>query len=155
MAQFHFVEDYEKHVADLIEKYPIDDAMNLAVGGGYEEIGLIEVDVLRYAGLKDGMSLIDLGCGSGRLASVLGRSMNIEYTGIDVVQCLLEYAKTKSPSDYKFLLHRALNIPAADNSCDFLCAFSVLTHLAGWNSLCSRCRGKWVWEGRLPRKIRH
>jgi ubiquinone/menaquinone biosynthesis C-methylase UbiE len=129
MAQFHFIEDYEKHVADLIEKYPIDEAMSLAVGGLYQEVGLIEIGALRYAGLKDGMSLIDLGCGSGRLASVLGRSLNIEYTGIDVVQSLLDYAKTKSPGSYRFLLHRALSVPAADNSSDFLCAFSVFTHL--------------------------
>ena len=129
MAQFHFVEDYERLVADLLCKYPIDEAMSLAVGGAYNEIGPIELDVLRYAGLRDGMSLIDLGCGSGRLASVLWRSVNIEYTGIDIVQPLLDYAKTKSPSEYKFLLHRALNIPAPENRCDFVCAFSVFTHL--------------------------
>jgi len=127
MAQF--VEDHEKEVANLIEKYPIDEAMSLAVGGAYHEIGVIEADILRYSGLKDGMSLIDLGCGSGRLASVVGRSMKIEYTGIDIVQSLLDYARTKSPSDYKFLVHRALSIPTADNICDFLCAFSVFTHL--------------------------
>ena len=59
MAQFHFVEDYERHVAQLIEKYPIDEAMSLAVGGSYHEIGAIEADILRYTGLKDAMSLID------------------------------------------------------------------------------------------------
>jgi 2-polyprenyl-3-methyl-5-hydroxy-6-metoxy-1,4-benzoquinol methylase len=89
MAQFHFVEDYEKLVANLIEKYPIDEAMCIAVGSSsyheYREIGATEAEILRYAGLKDGMSLVDLGCGSGRLASELGRSMNIEFTGIDIV----------------------------------------------------------------------
>src|ERR1700736_6158594 len=118
MAQFHFVEDYEKLVANLIEKYPIDEAMSIAVGGGsyheYREIGATEAEILRYAGLKDGMSLVDLGCGSGRLASELGRSMNIEFTGIDIVQSLLDYAKTKTPSNYRFLLHRALSIPSED-----------------------------------------
>jgi ubiquinone/menaquinone biosynthesis C-methylase UbiE len=129
MAQFHFVEDYERVVSHLIEQYPIDEAMDLAVGGRYDEIGPVEVDVLRYAGLKDGMTLIDFGCGSGRLASVLDQSLKVEYTGIDVVQALLDYAKSKSPSRYRFLLNRDLSIPAAENSCDYLCAFSVFTHL--------------------------
>ncbi len=33
MAQFHFVEDYEKLVAALVNRYPIEQAMSLAVGG--------------------------------------------------------------------------------------------------------------------------
>jgi hypothetical protein len=57
MAQFHFVEDYERHVADLIEKHPMDEAMSLAVGGSFNEIGAIEADILRYAGLKDGYDI--------------------------------------------------------------------------------------------------
>jgi SAM-dependent methyltransferase len=98
MAEFHFVEDYERHAAHLIKNHPLDEAVSLAIGGGYEEFGRIEADILRYAGLKDGMSLIDLGCGSGRLATVLGRTMKIEYTGIDIVQALLDYAESKSPA---------------------------------------------------------
>jgi len=47
MAQFHFIEDYERHVAHLIKKYPIDEAMSLAIGGSYQEIGTIEADILR------------------------------------------------------------------------------------------------------------
>jgi len=129
VAEFHFVEDYERHIAQLIANYPLDEAMSLAVGGGYEELGSIEADILRYAGLKDGLSLIDLGCGSGRLASVLGQTMMIQYTGIDIVQALLDYAKSKSPPNYRFLLHRALSIPAADNTCEFVASFSVFTHL--------------------------
>src|SRR5208283_1568437 len=129
MAQFHFVEDYERLVAHLIETYPLDEAMSRAVGGGFQEIGAIEAEVMRYAGLKDGMRLIDLGCGSGRLASVLGQSMKIEYTGIDIVQSLIDYAKSKSPTNYRFFLHRALNMPSPDNVCDFVAAFSVFTHL--------------------------
>lgn len=129
MPQFHFVEEYETFVADLLKHHPLDVAMSLAVGGGFDQVGPIEVDVLRFAGLKDGMSLIDLGCGSGRLASVLDRSLKIDYTGIDVVRSLLDYARSKSPRNYKFLLHRHLSIPADDNSSDYIAAFSVFTHL--------------------------
>ena len=47
MAKFHFIEDYERHVANLIATHPIDEAMSLAVGGSYELVGGIEHDLLR------------------------------------------------------------------------------------------------------------
>ncbi len=130
MAQFHFVEDYVKLVDVLCSAHPLDEAMSLAVGGDYHRIGQIERDILRYAGLKDGMSLIDIGCGSGRLASALSASgMEINYLGTDIVQKLLDYAASKSKADYSFKLHRELSIPAADASADMICLFSVFTHL--------------------------
>jgi hypothetical protein len=85
MARFHFVEDYERLVASLIRDYPLGEAMSRAVGGNYNEIGAIERDLLVYAGLKNGMSLVDFGCGSGRLGHALGSSLDISYVGIDIV----------------------------------------------------------------------
>jgi ubiquinone/menaquinone biosynthesis C-methylase UbiE len=128
MAQFHFVEDYEKYVAKLIRDYPIDEAMSHAVGGGFELFGRLEAQLLRNLGLRDGMRLVDLGCGSGRLASSLYASMKISYLGIDIVQALLDYAKKKAPT-YEFRLHRGLSIPQPENSADMVSAFSVFTHL--------------------------
>jgi len=129
LAQFHFVEDYERLVAHLLRTLPLDEAMSQAVGGGFSEFGAIEKDILQYAGLHDGMSLLDLGCGSGRLAQALGSSMNINYTGLDIVQALLDYARSISPTNYRFVLNRALSIPCESASIDMACAFSVFTHL--------------------------
>jgi SAM-dependent methyltransferase len=130
MADFHFVEDYEKHVALLIAEHPLDKAMELAVGGAFDQVGHTEFNILKHAGLKSGMSVFDLGCGSGRLANKLGDSgIFVNYTGIDIVQALLDYAKTKSPDHFKFALHRDISIPADDSSIDIVCAFSVFTHL--------------------------
>jgi len=129
MAQFHFVEDYERHVANLVATHPLDEAMSLAVGGHYERFGAIEAALLRHAGLADGQVIADLGCGSGRLAHALGRRMSVSYTGIDIVQALLDYARTRAPAGYRFLLHRALSLPLPDASQDFVVAFSVFTHL--------------------------
>ncbi len=126
-ADPHYVRDYEKHVAKLIAKHPIDEAMSLAVGGSYQKIGLIEKRLLDYAGLRPGMSLVDIGCGSGRLAATL--SDEIEYLGTDVVQSLLDYARSKSPASFKFRRHVAMSVPCRDASVDFICAFSVFTHL--------------------------
>jgi ubiquinone/menaquinone biosynthesis C-methylase UbiE len=130
MAQFHFVEDYEKHVETLIATHPIDEAMSLAVGGSFSNVGQIELNILKHAGLQSGMAVFDLGCGSGRLAVALGRSgIQVGYLGTDVVQALLSYAKSKTPEAYRFALHRELSIPAEDGSLDIACAFSVFTHL--------------------------
>ncbi len=129
MADFHFVEDYEKLVAHLVATLPIDEAMSRAVGGAFEQVGLVERAVVAYAGLHDGQQIIDLGCGSGRLAWALGQAMQVEYIGIDIVQALLDYAVTRSPPDYRFILNRTLAIPAPDMSADMVTAFSVFTHL--------------------------
>jgi ubiquinone/menaquinone biosynthesis C-methylase UbiE len=129
MADFHFVEDYEKLVAELLATRPLDEAMAAAVGGDFESVGIIERAVVRHAGLRDGMTLIDLGCGSGRLAWALGQTMQVQYTGIDIVQALLDYARGKAPSHYRFMLNRTLRIPVPDASADMVSAFSVFTHL--------------------------
>ncbi|CAB3691525.1 2-methoxy-6-polyprenyl-1,4-benzoquinol methylase, mitochondrial [Paraburkholderia sediminicola] len=130
MAQFHFIEDYERHVADLIANHPLDKAMALAVGGLYEETGALQLAVLRENGLRDGMSIFDLGCGSGRLAHALGKSgLDLDYCGTDIVQALLDYAKSKTPAHYRFARHTALSLPTGDEAIDIACAFSVFTHL--------------------------
>lgn len=128
MAQFHFVEDYEKYVADLVANFPMDEAMERAVGGSFHAFGNIEAELLKHCGLKDGMHLVDLGCGSGRLAIRLHQTMNIRYTGTDIVQTLLDYAKSKSP-DYEFKLNHALTVPVESGSADMISAFSLFTHL--------------------------
>ncbi len=129
MAQFHFVEDYERHVAHLVKTLPLDEAMSQAVGGSFAAFGAIERDILQYAGLQDGMSLLDLGCGSGRLAKALSTSVEIRYTGLDVIQSLLDYARSICPASYRFVLNQALSIPSDDSSVDMVAAFSVFTHL--------------------------
>jgi ubiquinone/menaquinone biosynthesis C-methylase UbiE len=128
-SQFHFVADYERHVDRLIAKHPLAEAMSLAVGGHYEEYGPVLAEVLVQNGLANGMSLVDLGCGSGRLAKAISSRLQIEYLGIDVVQRLLDYAASVSPPHYRFRCHQELSIPAADSSTDMVCAFSLFTHL--------------------------
>jgi ubiquinone/menaquinone biosynthesis C-methylase UbiE len=55
--------------------------------------------------------------------------MRVDYLGIDIVQSLLDYAKTRSPAHFRFLLNHTLHIPAPDASVDMVGAFSVFTHL--------------------------
>lgn len=37
MSEFHFVEDYERLVEQLLAAHPLYEAMSLAVGGQYEQ----------------------------------------------------------------------------------------------------------------------
>jgi len=69
--------------------------MSLAVGGGFEEIGRAQVEQLIGAGLVDGMSVVDLGCGSGRTAIQIARCLpGVQYLGLDVVPTLLAHARS-------------------------------------------------------------
>jgi len=128
--QPHFVTDYTAYVRELMDRHSLDDAMSYAVGGSYDLTGSLLVEVLERAGLRDGMSVVDLGCGSGRLAKHLGlKYENLEYLGVDIVQELLDYASDQSPASYKFVLNHSLTLPAATGSADMVAIFSVVTHL--------------------------
>jgi ubiquinone/menaquinone biosynthesis C-methylase UbiE len=48
--------------------------------------------LLVYAGLQPDHSLVDIGCGSGRLAVQLADWLRGPYLGTDVVQSLLDQA---------------------------------------------------------------
>jgi ubiquinone/menaquinone biosynthesis C-methylase UbiE len=126
----HFVTEYTRLVKQLIASHPMDQAMSLAVGGEYDRIGAIAAQIVQSCGAKDGDRLIDFGCGSGRLAKHIGIALpNIRYLGLDVVQELLEYAATKTPPHFCFVLNHQVAIPEPDCSADFVVVFSVFTHL--------------------------
>lgn len=131
-VQPHFVRDYRRAVANFLKAYPLDEAMALAVGGGgYDENGKIECEALIDLGFRAGHSVIDTGCGSGRLSTQLSRRFGagIHYLGTDVVPDLLTYARSKANQVYQFEVTEGLYIPAVDASADFVVAFSVFTHL--------------------------
>ena len=98
----HFVEDYERLVSLLKATYPAEEAMQRAVGGYYDEMGELQANFLASY-LEPTSSVVDLGCGSGRTAKHLGvRYPRLTYLGLDVVQDLLDYAATQSPSHFSF-----------------------------------------------------
>jgi ubiquinone/menaquinone biosynthesis C-methylase UbiE len=104
--------------------------MDLAVGGNEARIGPIERDIVIAAGLAPDGDLVDVGCGSGRLAAYLTDHLRGgSYLGTDVVPELLEYARGRVPAHWRFELVEDLVIPAPDASADMVTMFSVLTHL--------------------------
>ena len=117
---------YRRHIAQLLKRQP-GSAMSSAVGGNFESFGVLMKQILSGAGLRETDYLIDVGCGSGRLAHVL--SIN-RYLGTDVVPELLAHARSLCPlPGWRFELVDDIVIPEADAVADMVCFFSVFTHL--------------------------
>lgn len=125
-----FKATYTRHVAALKREHAVVKALELAVGGEFDAIGLLEADILRHFGLTADDDVIDVGCGSGRLAKPLAGWLRGHYLGIDVIPELVARAgDIAARPDWDFRVADGLVIPAADDSADIVCFFSVFTHL--------------------------
>ncbi|NTV09271.1 MAG: class I SAM-dependent methyltransferase [Zoogloea sp.] len=126
-----FVDDYRQLVRNLMASKPLDEAMSLSVGGSFDAIGEIEKSLLLQLGLQHNHTVLDVGCGSGRLASALRGVISEEgaYYGSDVVSELLQYAAREAPPNWHFALVNRCHIPFQDVKADFVTFFSVFTHL--------------------------
>lgn len=127
----HFVRDQRAQALALTLTLGRDAGARLSVGGEFEAFGKIELALLRSLGLSDASSIVDIGCGSGRLANALNAAMpKVNYHGTDVVPRLLKYARAHAPAHFRFTAVEGLTIPEKDNVADFVTFFSVVTHLA-------------------------
>jgi ubiquinone/menaquinone biosynthesis C-methylase UbiE len=105
-------------------------AMEQAIGGEFEAMGIMEREILIQHGLRKGDYVIDVGCGSGRLAKPLSDYLEGQYLGIDVVPDLLAHAQTLvDRPNWRFLPAPGLTIPESAGRADVVCFFSVFTHL--------------------------
>jgi SAM-dependent methyltransferase len=130
MTNTDFVSAYENHVANLQKRLSRAEALRQAVGGDFVAVGKLEYHLLRSLGLADGHLVIDVGCGSGRLACQLAAFQGIRYLGTDVVDELLRYAAELCVRpDFRFERTDGTRIPTRDAEADFVCFFSVFTHL--------------------------
>ena len=129
-GQLRFLLGYEQLVKNLLASLPEDDAAAQAVGGSYEHYGVLEHALLRGEGLRDNSAVIDVGCGSGRLATKLTRYPALRYLGLDVVPELLDYARRKAGrKDFRFEKVDAVRLPVEGGKADFCVFFSVFTHI--------------------------
>lgn len=110
-----------------------------AVGGGsFELIGRIELGILVLAGLRADHTIVDLGCGAGRLAMQVIPMLNGHghYVGMDVSAAMLDRAQARvqtlgnrTQCRVSWLKLDGTALPLADESVDLMCAFSVFTHI--------------------------
>lgn len=130
MPDANFLTSYPALVAHLQATLPGDAALEAAVGGDFITVGKLEAALLRSLGLREEHFLVDVGCGSGRLALQLSALAKLRYLGTDVVPELLDHAeKITRRRDWSFVRTDGVAIPCADGSADFVCFFSVVTHL--------------------------
>ena len=110
--------------------YTLDEAAKLAVGGEFDATGRLLRETLIHHGLRTHDYVIDVGCGSARLAKPLAEYLAGDYLGIDVVPELIDYARRLVPRpDWRFKIASGLTIPEQDEKADMVCFFSVFTHL--------------------------
>ena len=130
MKSGHYLEDYQNYVKKKLRGMSRDKAMAQSIGGEFVGFGKMLRDLVFQRGLPLDGFLIDVGCGSGRLANALRDFPELRYTGTDVVQDLLDYAQELvDRPDWKFKRSIDLTIPERDDSADMVCFFSVFTHL--------------------------
>ena len=81
------------------------------------------------AGLKAGMSVIDVGTGTGLLASAAARIVGdpARVTGVDPSHGMIEHARV--PAGVRLLAGSAEKLPAPDCSADFLTVGYALRHI--------------------------
>ena len=130
LSKTDFRKTHRRQFKILRGAYSLDKAAQMAVGGEFDAIGRLLREALIHHGVKKQDYVIDVGCGSGRLAKPLSEYLTGTYLGIDVVPELLNYArKLVGRPDWRFELAKGLTIPEDDEKADFVCFFSVFTHL--------------------------
>lgn len=123
---------YHSHVKSLKSVLGNVEAMKSAIGdGGYECFGILQRELLVQCGLPKNGYLIEIGCGSGRLAGQLAKYLKGDYLGFDIVPDLVNHARNSANCDHwRFVVPKTeFAIPDEDNKADMICCFSVFTHL--------------------------
>lgn len=79
--------------------------------------------------LQEGESVLDVGCGAGRLAFIVaGR-----YVGLDITPCYLQLARDKFPM-HEWILGDCRSLPFPDESFDRVWSSNLLIHLP-WDDI--------------------
>lgn len=122
----------------LYETYAREVKVDQVIGpGDFDLIGRIEHALLKMEGLKPEHTLVDLGCGVGRLAvHVIPTLVGGSYIGIDISQTMLKRAKARiaeavpePPCRVTWVKQTTSQFNLPEKSVDMMCAFSVFTHM--------------------------
>jgi ubiquinone/menaquinone biosynthesis C-methylase UbiE len=90
----------------------------------FELVGNIECALLKHYGLQSDHYVVDVGCGSGRLAKPLSAYLSGPYLGTDLVMDLIDYArKVTGRPDWRFEVVDYIGIPEQDGQADVVCFF--------------------------------
>ena len=84
----------------------------------------------QHLALSVGSRVLDVGCGTGRFATVLAGHLGCPVTGIDPSPAMLAVASTKPVEHLTWVQARAEAIPFADGAFDACLASQVIHHFA-------------------------
>lgn len=128
-----FLEAYALHTARRIELTGYQSAVG--AGDNWDEHGNLQRDFLISQGLKPEHRLLDVGCGTGRLARKVAPYLDSgNYHGVDIATSALDAAQAvavsegwveKSPTFYE----KEIPNPEWSAPFDFVWSFSVFIHL--------------------------
>ncbi|MEA2844480.1 MAG: hypothetical protein QOJ69_2151 [Actinomycetota bacterium] len=118
---------YESHATSQTDETVVGDL----------SLGPIELEILVDHGLRPTDTLVDLGCGIGRLACEVARWMDGgEYIGTDVSDTMLRRAQSRLAAldtppkcTVRWIKQRGTTFDLPDQSADMISAFSVFTHI--------------------------
>lgn len=118
---------YEARAVDL----PPDESIGQ---GDFDLIGKIELGLLLLEGLRPTDTVVDLGCGTGRLAvQLIPWLRGGRYLGIEISKTMLREAARRTVglggAAVEWKHQRTSRFDLLDASVDVLCAFSVFTHM--------------------------
>jgi len=107
------------------------------VGGVFDLVGRVELGLLVMEGLHPTDTIVDFGCGTGRLAvHLIPRLRGGHYIGVDVSQSMLDRAERRisktipaPPCRVSWIKQTSPVFSLEDRSVDMICAFSVFTHI--------------------------
>lgn len=120
-AGFDYLRAYEDQAKHNDDRTVIGD-------GDYDAIGRMQLDLLKRNGLHPQHTLVDFGCGNGRLATHAIPYLNGgQYVGIDHCSEFLRRAEARLGSRAKWIRQTSFEFPPL--RADMLCAFSVFTHM--------------------------
>lgn len=96
-----------------------------ALASGTEERRAVRFDVLEEVGIKNGDSVLDVGCGLADFyVHLKSKGINVQYTGIDIVPELVEAARTAHP-DLDIQVRDLQEEPFPESSFDYVVSSQV------------------------------
>jgi SAM-dependent methyltransferase len=109
-----------------------EEAANKFVGGSDPHLtGFRELETLRHFKELRGSSILDIGCGIGRLTKYLLDEEVSNYVGLDIVPEILQHAidVVRGHPNFSFAIVEEAKLPSQDSIFDIVCGFSLITHL--------------------------
>jgi len=101
--------------------------------GGSDPIwmGFCELEMIRRSKDLNGATVVDIGCGIGRLTQHMLHEPLTRYLGIDIIPEILQDAIEIAKDDkrFSFEIGSDCKIPMEDGVADVVVAYSVITHL--------------------------